>query len=75
MFLLYALRRVLILAVAISFAVGCSASEDPVGSIAVSVNRESVPLGAPIELTLRFDSSPSFTGIDEDYRVLLHFFR
>jgi hypothetical protein len=37
------------------------------------VNRESVPLGAPIELTLRFDSSPSFTGLDENYYVLLHF--
>ena len=28
-----------------------------------------VPLGAPIELTLRFEAWPSFVGVEEDYRV------
>ena len=39
----------------------------------ISLNRTTVPLGAPIELTLRFDVSPNFVGVEEDYRVFVHF--
>ena len=52
---------------------GCAAPGDPVATVAVGVNRPTVPLGGPIELSFRFVASPRLDGIDEDYRVLVHF--
>ena len=52
---------------------GCADPGDPVGTMTISLNRTALPLGAPIELTLRFDPSPNFVGVEEDYRVLVHF--
>jgi len=47
---------------------------DPeVATPAVSLNRGAVPLGAPIELTFRFDVLPATPGFAEDYRVMVHF--
>ena len=39
----------------------------------LGISRAAVPLGGPIELTIRFDVAPDLTPIPEDYRVLLHF--
>ena len=52
---------------------GCAEPGDPVATVAVGVNRPTVPLGGPIELSFRFVASPRLDGIDEDYRVLVHF--
>ena len=52
---------------------GCADPGDPVGAMTLSLDRTAVPLGAPIELTLRFDALPGFVGVEEDYRVLVHF--
>ena len=52
---------------------GCADPGDPVGAMTLALDRTAVPLGAPIELTLRFEAWPSFVGVEEDYRVFVHF--
>lgn len=53
--------------------VGCADSDDPVATVSVGVDRATVPLGGPIELSFRFVASPRLEVIDDDYRVLVHF--
>lgn len=52
---------------------GCTDPGDPVATVTLGVNRPTVPLGGPIELSFRFVTSPRLEGINEDYRVLVHF--
>jgi hypothetical protein len=47
--------------------------EPEVAAPAVSLNRSAVPLGAPIELTFRFDVLATTPALAEDYRVMVHF--
>ena len=43
------------------------------GTPALGLDRSSVPLGGPLELTIRFDASPDLAPIPEGFRVLLHY--
>ncbi len=52
---------------------GCGDDGEPIATVAVGVNRTAVPLGGPIELSLRFVASPRLAPIGEDHRVLVHF--
>ena len=52
---------------------GCGDAAEPVATVAVGINRASVPLGGPIELSVRFVASPRLEPIEEDHRVLVHF--
>ena len=52
---------------------GCADPPDPVATVSLGVNRASVPLGGPIELSIRFVVSPRVEEIAGDYRVLVHF--
>ena len=63
-------RRALLLVLLTS---ACADPEDAIGTVALSLDRTTVPLGAPIELRLRFDAWPKFAQIEEDYRVFVHF--
>lgn len=44
-----------------------------VSTAALALNRSAVPLGAPLELTFRFDIAPDALPFAEDYRVMVHF--
>ena len=37
------------------------------------MDRLAVPLGGPLELTIRFDTAPDMAPIPDDFRVLLHY--
>ena len=53
---------------------GCTATQPPVATVAVGVDRVAVPLGAPLDLYFRFDVTPDLgAGLTEDYRVFVHF--
>ena len=65
-----------VLSAALLFAAtGCGKSDEapPVATVALTTNRSSsgVALGAPIELTYRFDVAPGVV-INNDYRVFVH---
>lgn len=51
----------------------CGEPAQPVATVAASVNRSAVPLGGPVELSLRFTTSPNLAPIEGDYRVFVHF--
>ena len=53
---------------------GCAAPPAPVAVVRFAVDRASVPLGATLEATIRFDVAPALAALDEDYRVFLHVF-
>jgi len=55
------------------WAAGCGASEPPIGTVAIGVNRPTVPLGGPLEMTFRFVTAPQLEELNQDYRVLVHF--
>lgn len=52
---------------------GC-ASPEPVAIVRLAVDRVTVPHGAYVQATIRFDVSPTFDALGEDYRVFLHAF-
>ena len=55
-------------------AIGCGVPEgDPVATVSVQPSRSTVPLGGPLELSIRFEASDVLEPIDHDYRVLVHF--
>lgn len=60
--------------VAFALTVGCAAPPDPVAVARLTVNRASVPLGAPVDVTVQFDVAPNLEPLNEDYRVVLHAF-
>lgn len=61
------------LAVATSGVSGCDKGDQapPVASVSVTTNRPSVPLGAPIELTYKFEPAQG-ASINGDYKVFVH---
>lgn len=54
---------------------GCSPSESttPVATAQVTLSRAKLALGAPVEITFRFEVSESAPAVTGDYRVLVHF--
>ena len=63
----------------ILFTVGLSSACSPVNTgpaVAtpmLDLNRSSVPLGGPLEMTYRFTASPESSTVTEPYRVFVHF--
>ena len=53
--------------------VACAESQTPIAMATVGLSRSSVPLGAPLELNIRFDIAPEAAPPSGDYRVLVHF--
>ncbi|MCE2513806.1 MAG: hypothetical protein J4F37_02115 [Acidobacteria bacterium] len=51
----------------------CAPSPPPVATPTLGVDRSAVPLGGPLEFTIRFDAAPDLAPSTEDVRVLLHF--
>jgi hypothetical protein len=51
---------------------GCAAPPVAVAIAGLAVDRASVPIGATVEATIRFDVSPKLVPLNEDYRVFLH---
>ena len=68
---LAALAAVLLAALEMSGA--CASPPPPVATPALGMDRYAVPLGGPLELTIRFDAAPDLPPITDDARVLLHF--
>ena len=60
-------------ALAVTLVVGCSQPPPPVAVPSLTVDRTSVPLGGPLELSLRFDTPPELEPLADDYRVFVHF--
>ena len=56
-----------------SVACGLADSTRPVATPAVGLNRTSVALGGPVEMTYRFTVPDASPGFAEDYRVFVHF--
>ena len=55
-------------------AYGCAGdSEPPVATPSVTLDRDSVALGGPLEATYRFSVAPTAPEFAEDYRVFVHF--
>ena len=52
---------------------GCAEPGEAVATVSIGINRATVPLGGPIELSIRFVASPRLEPLEEDYRVLVHF--
>ena len=52
---------------------GSDQAARPIATPAVNLSRTRIPLGAPVDVTYRFDVSPDAAPITEDYRVLVHF--
>src|SRR6185503_6551872 len=61
------------LGIAFSAITGCDKGDQapPVASVSLTTNRTSVALGAPIELTYKFEPAPG-VSIPADYRVFVH---
>lgn len=51
---------------------GCGTPQSPVATATIGLDRTSAPLGAPLEVRVRFDLAPDLIPLMEDYRVLLH---
>jgi len=62
-----------LLAVALFAISGCDSGDEtpPVASVSVTTNRPSVALGAPIELTYKFEPAQG-ASINGDYKVFVH---
>ena len=65
---------VAVLAAALLTAAGCGggASGPPVATVNLRLDRASVPIGGPLEMTFRFDVSPDLVPMTEDYTVFVH---
>ena len=57
--------------VAVSIACGGGAPAPPVASVSLSIGKPRLPLGAPVDITYRFELLPS-ASINGDWRVLVH---
>ena len=59
--------------VLIALSAGCADSAGPaVATVSMRLDRSTVPLGGPLEMTLRFTVSPDLRPLTEDYRVFVH---
>ncbi len=54
--------------------VGCASPPEPVAVVRLTVDRGHVPLGASVDLTIRFDVAPDFEPLSENYRVFLQLY-
>jgi hypothetical protein len=64
--------QIVALAIALaSIACGGGAPSPPVASVSLSIAKPRLPLGAPVDITYRFELLPS-ASINGDYRVLVH---
>ncbi len=65
---------VIVLAASLLSAVRCSggASGPPVATVNLRLDRATVPIGGPLEMTFRFDVSPDLEPMTEDYTVFVH---
>ena len=55
---------------------GCGGGDEIGPAIAtprVTLSRTRIPLGAPVDVTFRFEIAPNARPIDDDYLVLVHF--
>ena len=52
--------------------IACASPQSPVATATIGLDRVRAPLGAPLELNIRFDVAPDLPPLTEDYRVLLH---
>ena len=50
---------------------GCASPPEPIGVVRLALDRASVPLGASVEATIRFDLAPAFEPLREEYRVFV----
>jgi hypothetical protein len=68
------LRRIVVFLVAaacaVTLACGDSAPEPPVAKVSLTANKSRLPLGAPLDVTYRFEVLPG-ASIDGDYRVFV----
>ena len=65
--------RATVLAALLVLAGGCTGTDGPsVATVNMRLDRATVPLGGPLEMTLRFTVSPDLTPMTEDYRVFVH---
>ena len=55
----------------LALAVGCASPPEPVAVVRLAVDRAQVPLGASVDVTIRFDVAPDFEPLSDDYRVFL----
>jgi hypothetical protein len=68
----HALRFVVACTIAVAaIACGGGTPAPPVASVSVTANKSRLPLGAPVDVTYRFQVLPS-ASINGDYRVLVH---
>ena len=51
---------------------GCSPSEPAVATATVDLSRDSVSVGSPVDIGIRFDVLEAIPVVQEDYEVLLH---
>ena len=65
---------VIVLAASLLSAARCSggASGPPVATVNLRLDRATVPIGGPLEMTFRFDVSPDLEPMTEDYTVFVH---
>ena len=66
----HALRIIVAIALT-SIACGGGAPAPPVASVSLAIGKPRLPLGAPVDITYRFELLPS-ASINGDYRVLVH---
>ena len=51
----------------------CVTPPPKIAAVSLVLDRSTVPLGGPLELTIRFDVAPTFERLAEDFRVFVHF--
>ena len=64
-------RRIIVAIALSSIACGGGAPAPPVASVSLAIGKPRLPLGAPVDITYRFELLPS-ASINGDYRVLVH---
>ena len=64
---------VCLLVVGASFQSACADPPTPLATPTLGLSRTTVPLGGPLEVSIRFDVAPDLGPLTEDYQVLLHF--
>ena len=64
----------IVLAASLLSAAGCSggASGPPVATVNLRLDRATVPIGGPLEMTFRFDVLPDLEPMTDDYTVFVH---
>ena len=66
--------RATVLTALLVLAAGCAGTTGgpSVAMVSMGLDRATVPLGGPLEMTLRFTVSPDLMPMTEDYRVFVH---